>query len=150
MGTAATPLGERMLFAALVEIIIHQMEHFKEIHTQLSWLRSFLSVLSFLLPLSSRLPGGSRGTLILSTVESVCTSIYTHIGGIYLRIPSVNHNLLTSVMFPMNIVLCALAFNVSIWLLVSVRIFGVCVCVCLYLSVFHCRVDLSFPGFVPD
>lgn len=30
--------GEQMLFAALVKIMTHQMEHFKEIHTQLSWL----------------------------------------------------------------------------------------------------------------
>jgi len=40
-----TPLGDKMLFAAQVKIMTHQMEHFKEIHTQLSWL-SFLSILS--------------------------------------------------------------------------------------------------------
>lgn len=46
---AFTPLGNKMLFVAIVKIMTHQMEHFKEIHTRLSWLTSFpiLSLLCF-------------------------------------------------------------------------------------------------------
>lgn len=50
----ATPMGNKMLFAALVKIMTHQMEHFKEIHTQLSWLSSFFIPSLLCLPLAPR------------------------------------------------------------------------------------------------
>lgn len=49
-----TPLGNKMLFAALVKIMTHQMEHFKEIHTQLSWLSSFSILPLLCFPLAPR------------------------------------------------------------------------------------------------
>lgn len=89
-----TPLGNKMLFAGLVKIMTHQMEHFKEIHTQLSWLSSLfiLSLLCFPLALrltvtlSFCLPWGisqgsqkaHRGTLIASTPVSANTQTDTH------------------------------------------------------------------------
>lgn len=48
-------LGKKMLFAALVKIMTHQMERFKEIRTQLSWLSSFSILYLLCFPLAALL-----------------------------------------------------------------------------------------------
>lgn len=167
-----TPLGNKMLFAGLVKIMTHQMEHFKEIHTQLSWLSSLfiLSLLCF--PLAPRLtvtlsfclPWGisqgskkaHRGTLIASTLASAntqtdthrrCTSIYRRTGRwLHLQIPCVNLDLFTWVMFPINIFLCVLAFR-CVYMCAYHRLYSVrvCACVCVCLSLCF-TAELTFPS----
>lgn len=165
-----TPLGNKMLFAALVKIMTHQMEHFKEIHTQLSWLFFSFPILSLLcFPLAPRftvtlsfLPWGisqcsrraHRDTLVAYTLRSTNTPfhapLYTHIqvGGIQLQIPIVNLDLFTWVMFPINIFFCVLAFQ-CVYMCACLRLCRVCLSPHLYLCVslqswpFH-------PCFVPD
>lgn len=75
--------------------------------------------------------------------------LYTHpcvqVGGIQLQIPIVSFDLFTWAMFPINIFLCALAFQ-CVYTCARLCPRRVCVCLCVSISVFHCRVDLSIPA----
>lgn len=155
--------GEQMLFAALVKIMTHQMEHFKEIHTQLSWLTlpAPLSLHALLLHCLFCLPWGTRRDSKKHTearsplsssrfadgaITPPCAD--TQVGGVHLQILSVSLDLFTWAMFPINIWgffgVCLL-FNVSI--VCVCECLCVCACVCVYISLCS-AAELTFPSLL--
>lgn len=144
----------------------HQMEHFKEIHTQFSWLSYSSSLssasLSLNFPVTLSFPSSMR-TIKHSSQKAKKKNNYcfckistraplhtdtqmdaAQVGGIHLWFPDVNLDLFTWAVFLINIFFLCACFSVCL----SVCLYHICTsCACVSLSL-SLTAELTFPSQV--